>query len=139
MRFAGRVFKVGRMWAIEVTILGVATQGRTKKKSFVMIADAIESLVNKPGFVIEVHPGKGDYFEIDSPDQAALTAFLLRRKRTLEGLSLSAVARRLGAVSLNAYARYEQGRAVPSIEKFSRLLAAVSGTGDFVLSDSRSR
>ena len=84
-------------------------------------------------------PGKGDYFEIDSPDQAALTAFLLRRKRTLEGLSLSAVARRLGAVSLNAYARYEQGRAVPSIEKFSRLLAAVSGKGDFVLSDSRSR
>ena len=79
MRFAGRVFKVGRMWAIEVPILGVATQGRTKKESFVMIADAIESLVNKPGFVIEVHPGKGDYFEIDSPDQAALTAFLLRR------------------------------------------------------------
>lgn len=127
------------MWAIEVPILGVATQGRTKKESFAMIADAIESPVNKPGFAIEVHTGKGDYFEIDSPDQAALTAFLLRRKRTLEGLSLSAVARRLGAVSLNAYARYEQGRAVPSIEKLSRLLAAVSGRGDFVLSDSRSR
>jgi hypothetical protein len=87
----------------------------------------------------EVHPGKGDYFEIDSPDQAALTAFLLRRKRTLEGLSLSAVARRLGASSLNAYARYEQGRTVPTIEKLSRLLAAVSGTKDFVLSESRSR
>lgn len=139
MRFAGRVFKIGRMWAIEVPILGVTTQGRTKKESFAMIANAIESLVNKPGFVIETHPGKGDYFEIDSPDQAALTAFLLRRKRTLEGLSLSAVARRLGASSLNAYARYEQGRAVPSIKKLSRLLAAVSGTGDFVLSDSRSR
>jgi hypothetical protein len=58
---------------------------------------------------------KDDYFEIDSPDQAALTAFLLRRKRTLERLSFSAVARRLGSASLNAYARYEHGRAVPSI------------------------
>jgi hypothetical protein len=26
-----------------------------------MIADAIETLVNKPGFVIHVHPGKGEY------------------------------------------------------------------------------
>jgi len=41
MRFAGRVFRVGRMWAIEVPILGVATQGRTKKESFTMIADAM--------------------------------------------------------------------------------------------------
>jgi hypothetical protein len=110
-----------------------------KKESFMMIADAIESLVNKPWFAIKVHPGKGDYFEIDSLDQAALTEFLLRRKRTLEGLSLSTVASRLGAASLNAYARYEQGRTVPTIEKLSRLLAAVSGTGDFVLSDSQSR
>lgn len=96
-------------------------------------------MVNRPGFAIKVHLGKDDYFEIDSPDQTVLTAFLLRRKRTLEGLSLSAVARRLGYASLNAHARYEQGRAIPSIEKLSRLLAAVSGTGDFVLSDSRSR
>jgi hypothetical protein len=139
MRFAGRVSKVGRMWAIEVPIVGVATRGRTKKESFMMIADAIESLVNKPGFAIKVHPGKGDYFEIDSPDQAALTAFLLRRKRTMEGLSLSGVASRLGAASLNAYARYEQGRTVPTIEKLSRLIAAVSSAGDFVLSDSQSR
>jgi hypothetical protein len=104
-----------------------------------MIADAIESLENKPGFAIKVHSGKDDYIEIDPPDQAAPTAFLLRRKRTMEGFSLSAVASRLGTASLNAYARYEQGRTVPNIEKLSRLLAAVSGTGDFVLSGSQSR
>jgi hypothetical protein len=44
-----------------------------------------------------------------------------------------------GAASLNSNARYEQGWTVPTIEKLGRLLAAVSGTGDSVLSDSRSR
>lgn len=139
MRFAGRVFKMGRRWAIEIPILGVTTQGRTRRDALEMIADAIESLANKEGFSIEVHPGKGEYFEIDSVDQATLTAFLLRRRRTMQGLSLSAVARRLGAKSLNSYARYEQGRAVPSVETLSRLLAAVSGERDFVLSESRSQ
>ena len=39
MRFAGHILKVGRTWAIEVPILGVVTQGRTKKEAFAMIAD----------------------------------------------------------------------------------------------------
>lgn len=47
MRLAGQVLKVGKYWAIEVSILSVVTQGRTKKEAYEMIADAIESLVNK--------------------------------------------------------------------------------------------
>jgi predicted RNase H-like HicB family nuclease len=47
-----RVFKSGRYWAIEVPILTVVSQGRTKKEAFEMIADAIETLVGKPGFKI---------------------------------------------------------------------------------------
>jgi predicted RNase H-like HicB family nuclease len=137
MRFGGRVIKSGRYWAIEVPILGVATQGRTKKEAYEMIVDAIESLVNKEGFKVEVYPGKGEYFEVYSQDLATMIAFLLRRQRVRHGLSLAEVAGRLGAKSLNTYARYEQGKSVPTVEKFSQLLSAVSSERDFVLVESQ--
>jgi len=138
MRLAGRVFKVSKYWAIEVPILGVATQGHTKKEAFEMIADAIESLVNKKGFKVKVFPGKGTYFELGSPDLSTLTAFLLRRQRMKQGLTLVEVSKRLGAKSHNTYARYEQGKSIPTIEKFSKLLSALSPDNDFVLVESQS-
>jgi predicted RNase H-like HicB family nuclease len=137
MRFAGRVFKSGRYWAIEVPILGVTTQGRTRKEAFQMIADAIETLVNKDSFKLNVFYGESEYFEVGANDQAVLTAFLLRRERTRSGLSLAEVAKRLGVRSLNAYARYEQGRSVPTVPKLTALLAAVASHKDFVLAESR--
>lgn len=135
MRFAGRVFKEGRFWAIEVPILGIVTQGQTKKEAYEMIADAIESLVDKPEFKIAVFAMKGDYFEIGAADQGTLIAFLLRRQRVKRGLSLSDVTRMLGAKSQNTYARYEQGKSIPTVSKLNQLFAAVS-SNDFVLSES---
>ncbi len=137
MRFEGKVFKTGKYWAIEVPILGVHTQGHTKREAFEMIADAIESLVNKKEFKIQVFPSKGEYFEIQANNNAILIAFLLKRQRIKNGLSQKEVAKLLGAKSNNTYARYEQGNSVPSIEKFSDLIAAVSNNSDFVLSKSR--
>lgn len=137
MRFEGRVFKSGQYWAIEVPILSVVTQGQTKKEAFEMIADAIEVLVNKPAFEVRVFPGKGEYFEVGASDEATLTAFLLRRERTKSGLTLAEVARRLGSKSLNTYARYEQGRSVPTVPKLSELLSALVSGKDFVLRESR--
>lgn len=139
MRFAGRVFKVGRHWAVEIPILGVVSQGRTRSDALKMIADAVESLVNQEGFEIAVFGGSGEHFEIGASDVAALTALLLRRTRQKAGLTLSQVAARLGARSLNAYARYEQGRTTPSVQKLSELLSAVVPDRDFVLVESRTR
>ena len=139
MRLAGRVFKVGRYWAVEVPMLGVVTQGRTRKEALEMIADAIETLANTRAFRVEVFPGGGGYFEVGSRHVAVLTALLLRRLRVKQGLTLSDVARRLGARSLNSYARYEQGRTVPSIERLDQLLAVVSGGVELVLAQSQGR
>ena len=136
MRFVGRVFRVGRYWAVEVPILDVVSQGRTRKDALGMLADAIESLVNRPGFKLSVFPGAGEHFEVGSDDQATLTAFLLRRARQRAGLSLAEVAERLGATSVNAYARYEQGRSVPTVQKLSQLFAAVAPDRDLVLTES---
>ena len=136
MRFVGHVLRAGKYWAVEVPILDVVSQGRTKKDALAMIADAIECLANRPGFTLDVFPGVGEHFEVGSDDQATLTALLLRRARQRAGLSLSQVAERLGVASINSYARYEQGRSIPTVQKLSQLFAAVSVHGDFVVVES---
>lgn len=139
MRFAGRIFKSGRFWAIEVPILDVFTQGRTKKEAYEMIADAVESLAGRNGFRVRVYKTRGGEFEIGASDQAVLTALLLRRARLKAGLSLEEVAARLGAKSLNSYARYEQGRSMPSVEQLTRMFSAVAKSREFVIMESRAR
>jgi predicted transcriptional regulator len=139
MRFTGRVFKKGNYWAIEIPILDIVTQGKTKKEAYEMIADAVESLVNRKGFRVRVFETRGKEFEIGASDQGALTALLLRRARLKAGLSLEEVAARLGSKSLNSYARYEQGRSVPSVEKLTQLFSVVARNREFVIMESRVR
>lgn len=131
MRYAGRISRQGRLWAVEVPVLHVYTQGRTKKEAYEMVADAIEMLVDKDGFHVDVYPGDEGYLEVGSDDEACLVALLLRQQRLGSGLTLVEVARKLEARSHNAYARYEQGHCVPTIEKLTELLRALGN--DFVL------
>lgn len=138
MRIAGKVFKSGKYWAIEVPMLGVVTQGRTKREAYEMIADAIEMLIDRDDIQIDVYPGRGEYFEISSPNLPALVAFMLKRKRINQGFTLAEVARRMGSKSPNSYARYEQGKSVPTIDKLNSLLRAVSPQSDFVIIESKS-
>ncbi|MCX6561768.1 MAG: helix-turn-helix transcriptional regulator [Candidatus Aminicenantes bacterium] len=136
MRFAGRTFRSGRFWAAEVPILDVVTQGHSLADAHRMIADAVESLVGLPDFKARVYGGAGGVFEVGASNEALLTALLLRRARVRSGLSLAQVAARLGAKSVNSYARYEQGRSIPSVTKLSQLYAAVGLKADFVLIES---
>ena len=127
MRFQGKLTKVGRWWAAEVSILGVHTQGRTKAEAYLMVADAIEALVDKSGFKAMVYPGTSGYFEVGANDDSALMAFMLRQRRAIAGISLADAAKRMGAKSRNAYARYEQGSSTPTIDSLSALMSAVGG------------
>jgi len=136
MRFSGRIFKDGKFWLAEIPILDLMTQGRTKKETYEMVADMLETMVNKEGFKVSVFKGKGNTFEIGSLDSKHLVSLLLQRKRELSGLSLSQVASRLGVSSRNTYARYEQGKSVPSIEKLNDLLLAVCPNIDIVIDES---
>jgi len=137
MRFSGTVFQDGKFWVIQVPILQVITQGFSLSDAYFMIADAIESLVFIDGFKITVHPGENGHFEIEASDSAALIAFMLKQERLRSGLTLQQVAERLGMKSHNAYARYEQGRSVPTVAKLAELYAAVSPTRDLILEVSR--
>jgi hypothetical protein len=136
MRFEGRLLRDGRFWLAEIPLLNGMTQGRTRKEALEMAADWLETMIDRKGFRAKVHPRGTHEFEIAGSDAAAMTALLLRRRREASGASLRQVAERLGASSRNAYARYERGEAVPSMEKLDALLKAASPGGDFVIRES---
>jgi DNA-binding XRE family transcriptional regulator len=133
MRLAGRVWRDGRHWLVEVPMLDALTQGRTRTEALGMLADLVATMSPTPDLRVEVWPGPGQALELGVADAAALVAILLRRQREKHGLSLAEVAGRLGARSKTAYARYEQGRSVPSVAKLFELLAAVAPGDDFTL------
>ena len=136
MRFEGTVARDGRFWLAEIPLLDAMTQGRTRAEALGMVADWLETMVNRPDFHAQVHP-RGKYeFEVSGNDAGAMTAVLLRRRREASGASLREMASRLGASSRNAYARYERGDAVPTVDKLDALLKATSPGDDFVIRES---
>jgi hypothetical protein len=136
MRFEGKLARDGRFWLAEIPLLDAMTQGKTRAEALVMISDWLETMVNRPGIRAQVYPRGNNEFEISGSDVGALTALLLRRRREASGASLRDVAERLGATSRNAYARYERGEAVPTVDKLDALLKATSPNGDFVIRES---
>jgi len=129
MRFEGRLTKDSKFWLVEIPAFDAFTQGRSKREAYAMAKDLLETMANVDGFEVTVYPeaarGSGR-FEIGANDVSTLVALLLRRQRERQGLSLADAAQRLGQRSRNAYARYEQGKAVPTVEKLDQLLHAVA-------------
>ncbi len=126
MRFEGRIRKDGGFWMVEIPAFDAVTQGRTKREAFAMARDLIETMADEKGFKVTVYPVGRETFEIEANRIGPLLALLLRRQRERQGLTLSEAADRLGQRSRNAYARYEQGKAMPSVEKLEQLLRAIA-------------
>ena len=126
MRFPGRIEKDGRHWLAEIPAFDAITQGRTKREALAMAEDLIETMAGVKGFRATVYPEPGKTFEIGGNRLGVLLALLLRRQREHQGLTLAEAATRLGQRSKNAYARYEQGRAMPTVEQVERLLEAIA-------------
>lgn len=137
MRFQGKLYKQGRFWLAEVPVFDAMTQGRSRKEALEMIADWFVSMVDRARFTVDISRIGRDEFEVASSDAGTMISLLLQRQRQKSGLSLAEAARRLGAKSRNAYARYEQGASMPTIQKLDELLRAVAPGSDFVLQESR--
>ena len=127
MRFEGQIKRAGRLWLIEAPAFDLVTQGRSRGEAFAMFTDALRSLCGKERLETLIFAKKHcAAFEFSASDDDCLVALLLRRQRQKHGLTLKAVACKLGSTSVNAYARYEQGRARPTLAKLGQLLRAVS-------------
>ena len=126
MHFEIQTIKDGKFWLIEAPALDVMTQGRTKKEAYEMLADAVELLVNDPDFKVKVHvASKGQDVTLSANDPDQLIALMLRRQREKYGLTLQELAERLGSKSPNTFARYEQGKARPTLSKLLELIEAI--------------
>ena len=126
MRFEGRVKKGGKFWLVEIPAFDALTQGRTKREAYAMAKDLLETMASTAGFKATVYPKSRGSFEIGANNIGVLVALLLRRQRERQGLSLAEAAQRLGQRSRNAYARYEQGKTMPTVEKLEELLKAIA-------------
>lgn len=136
MRFEGKLRRDGKWWLAEVPIFDAMTQGATRKEALAMISDWFVTMVDRKGFSVRIHASARDTFEIGSGDASSMISLLLRQQRQQAGLTLAQVARRLEAKSRNAYARYEQGICVPTVEKLDELLRAIAPERDFVIRQS---
>lgn len=138
MMISGRIWKDGSMWLAESELVDVCTQGRSKKDAIAMLGDAFETLIDDPEVKISVAEADDEGgVTIESNKPAALAAFVLQRLRLRSGRSLSQVAETMGRASKNAYARYEQGEAIPTIDKFEELLRAVSNDVTLIIGPRR--
>ena len=126
MRFPGRIRKDGRFWLVEIPAFDGFTQGRTKREALGMAGDLIETMAGARGFHVTVYPTGKETFEIGANRVGVLLALLLRRQRERQGLTLAEAAEKLGQRSKNAYARYEQGSTMPTVEKLEQLLKAIA-------------
>ena len=126
MRFEVVLKKEGSFWLIEAPVLDVMTQGRTRKEAYIMLKDAVELLVDRKGFAVTLDIlRRGAEVYLSANDRDQLIALMLRRQRQKYGLTLQELAKRLGVKSVNAFARYEQGKARPTVAKLLELMAAI--------------
>jgi len=117
----------------EVPMFDAMTQGRTRREALEMIEDWFVSMVNRPGFSVHTDLTGRHEFVVNSDDLRSMISLLLQRQRHRSGLSLAEAAERLGVESRNAYARYERGDSLPTIEKLDQLLEAMAPGRDLVV------
>jgi DNA-binding XRE family transcriptional regulator len=125
MKIEGKLIRSGKWWAVEIPLLLIYTQGKTKKDAYLMAADAVEAIVDEKSFKVKVSEGPDNTFSIGSSNDSFLMALALKQQRAEHHLSVRDIAKRLGSNSPSAYSRYEQGKIKPSLDKFTQLLKAI--------------
>ncbi len=132
MMLLGRIAKQeGPFWSADVETIGAFTQGKSRVEAFDMLASLVRLQVAHEGFDVTIAEVGTDadgatIVRVESKQPALLAAQVLKYQREIHKLTLSDVAKKLGASSLNAYAAYEQGKREPSLSKYLELLAAVA-------------
>lgn len=126
MKIIGRYYKDGKFWLADLPMIQLMDQGRTRKESLIMIKSAFEILVNDETFSCEVKDlGEGE-FAISTQQVKILSAFVVRRLREAQGLTIREAGALLGMKSHTEYARHESGKVAMNMETFNRYVEVLS-------------
>lgn len=133
MELEGKVWKDGKFWIVEVPVIDVCTQGRTRKEALIMIENAIMELIfeyfhtfETEDLKLEILDREKNVIGIKASNNNLMLSFSLIRQRELSKSTVREVAERLGSKSPNAYAQYERGKMRITLDQYERLLQAVN-------------
>ena len=119
MMIPGEITKKGSHYSAIVDLLGAYGQGRTREAACETLAAFVRDMGRELG-------AGEDTVYVEATDAVRLVSILLREQRSLREMSLADVADAMGVASRNAYAKYEQARAEPSITALQRLLDVIA-------------
>ena len=128
MKIEGKIHKTKNWWAVEVPLLLINSQGKTKKEALAMIKDAIEVTMDEPGvkIAIEADGAPNSSFYVTSNKINKLIGFMLRQNRLANGITYEKIASRLKVSSPTDFRRYESGQidhpSLDKVEKYLKLL-----------------
>jgi predicted RNase H-like HicB family nuclease len=132
MELLGKIWKDGKFWLVDIPVIDVSTQGRTRKEALMMIEDAILELLKSyfpndvKNFHLDVVEHTKTEIGIKASQSNIMLSFSLIRQREMSKSTVRDVAKRLGSKSPNAYAQYERGRMRMTLDQYERLLGAVN-------------
>jgi len=132
MIFEGKVWKEeDHFWLVEVPLLSLMTQGTSQQNAFDMLKDAFQSLIGKDEVTIKTTLISTNEILLEVEDTIHVLPIVLQRLRLTSEMTIKETCISIGQESKNAIARYEQGKACPSVDKFQQILAALGY--DFVI------
>lgn len=80
----GFITEEGKFWAVEIPELALYTQGTSLENAYEMAGDAIECLVDRKDFKVDIVPKGDGEFEVVSSNKARLDRLKHRRQRMME-------------------------------------------------------
>lgn len=133
MELLGKIWRDGKFWLVEVPVIDVCTQGRTRKEALMMIQDAILELLKSyfneheiQNLQLQVTDHGKDEIGIKASDNNVISSFSLIRQREMSKSTVREAAHRLGSNSPNSYAQYERGKMRITLDQYERLLYAAN-------------
>ncbi len=126
MKYEAIITKEGKFWMIECEALDILTQSSTKGAAAETLKDSIESYINKENFNVTVTLREKNKLIVSTNNQTEMIALMLKRQRQKHGVTMKQITENMGASSITAYARYEQGKSCPTIEKLEQIMTAIS-------------
>ena len=133
MKFLGKIgaLEDDGLMLVTIPMLGVVTQGESVEDCLVMAKDYLETSLEIDD--VEISLTSKNRFTVTSEDLRPLVALFLSTQRTLAHKTIKDVTESLGLKSANSYAQYEQGKALPSMEKLNKFMNAIDSSRELVL------